>query len=170
MNNDEIEDLSNKVRTQATALLKRTNLEKTLSDFGDVFIHGSYPLNIMYSPDIDIVVKTSDPQTASLSALDRLLKLRQFQKYEYGDFVTFPIANRPQGFIIVLKTTIERVKWELEIWFLRSNEEQMSSYNWVKERLTEAKRLEILKAKHERQISGKSKHLLSSYDLYKQIL
>jgi hypothetical protein len=48
--------------------------------------------------------------------------------------------------------------------------EQMDNYHWVKERLTQDKRLEILKAKHQRKISGQSKHQLSSGELYKKIL
>lgn len=82
----------------------------------------------------------------------------------------FPLAKRPRGFIIVLKTRVKRVKWELEIWFLKSFKEQLDNYHWIKTRLTEDKRLQILKAKHQREISGQSKHQLSSGELYKKTL
>lgn len=167
---EEIVSHSNKIKMQADYIMESTNLISTLGAFGNVFVHGSYPLNIMYGPDIDIVVTTDDIRNASLDAFKKLVELRQFQKFEYGDFVKFPREKRPQGYIIVFKTTVEDIKWEIEIWFLNSSAKERENFEWLKERINENTRKEILKAKHLREATGKTKHQLSSHELYKQIL
>jgi len=161
---------SNKIKTQADYIMESTNLVSTLEEFGEVLVHGSYPLDIMYSADIDIVVTAEDIRAVSLNAFKTLIELRQFQKFEYGDFVKFRRENRPQGYIIVLKTTVEDIKWEIEIWFLTSSVKEYNNFQWLKERINASARKKILEAKHLREVTGKTKHQLSSYELYKQIL
>ena len=170
MTTQEIKKYSQKIKLQADDILKDTTLIETLNEFGKVDIIGSYPLDIMYNPDIDIVVETKDTREKSLKAITKLLELRQFQKYEYGDFVKFPRIKRSKGFIIVLKTTVEDIKWEIEIWFLEATKEQVDQLNWISERLTTSNKEKILEAKDLRENSGQSKHQLSSYEIYNQIL
>ena len=170
MTDDELRKYSKRTKAQADHILTSTNLIHTLEAFGNVFINGSYPLDIMYGPDLDIIVATDDIRASSQKAIKKLIEQENFKRYEYGDFVKFPQEKRPQGYIVALKTTVENVEWEIEIWFLPSFKKERDYLLWVKEKLNETTRLKILKAKHERNISGKSKHDLSSFEIYKQIL
>ncbi len=170
MTDDELREYSKKIKTQADRILTSTNLVRTLEAFGDVFINGSYPLDIMYDPDLDVIVAADDIRASSQNSIKKLIEQENFKRYEYGDFVKFPREKRPQGYIVALKTTVENVEWEVEIWFLPSFEKERNYLLWIKERLNKTTRMKILKAKHERNKSGKTKHDLSSFEIYKQVL
>lgn len=170
MTDDELREHSKTIKAQADHILSSTKLIHTLEAFGNVFVNGSYPLDVMYGPDLDIIVATDDIRTASQNAIRTLIGQENFQRYEYGDFVKFPREERPRGYIVALKTTVENVEWEVEIWFLSSFDEERDSLLRIKEKLNKTMRKKILRAKHERDISGKTKHDLSSFEIYKQVL
>lgn len=167
---NEIIRKSKHTKQVADKILKSTNLINILSKFGDTKIIGSYKYNLMYGPDLDIIVETAKPRISSFNALTELIQTESFAKYEYGDFVKFPIVNRPHGYIIVLKIEVERVKWEIEIWFLSKNEYPQSDLDSLMANLTENQIVKILKLKHERDESGINKNNLSSMEIYNKVL
>ncbi|HRZ30436.1 MAG TPA: hypothetical protein P5274_02095, partial [Candidatus Paceibacterota bacterium] len=159
------------VKTNADKILSGTNLVDILSGFGQVKMRGAYDLDLMYGPDIDIVVLNDNPRESSVKALQKLIDLRLFQKYEYGDFEKFKRAKRPESFIIVLKVEHENVKWEIEIWFLKDiDKEEIEFIDKLKKILTPEVRLEILRQKDEREKGGLDKHKLSSFEIYQTFL
>ena len=87
MNIQDIRNHSITTKKAAEQILEGTGIEKTLSKHGDFFVGGSFALNLMYGPDIDIVAESNNPRDSSLKVLKELLNTRHFQKYEYGDFV-----------------------------------------------------------------------------------
>ncbi|MFA5870285.1 MAG: hypothetical protein WC842_00105 [Candidatus Paceibacterota bacterium] len=162
---------SKKIKKYATEILKRTDVVNILSEFGVVEIGGAYDLDVMYDPDIDICVVCENPRCASVAALNRLVDLRLFQKYEYGDFEKFKRENRPEGFIIVLKLEHKKVKWEIEVWFLKcSNRIEKEFHCALKKSLDLKMKLKILKQKEVRETRGLNKHQLSSFSIYKTLL
>lgn len=170
MDAQKIKKHSENKRRQAKTLLQSTNLLDTLKKFGNVHLIGSYPLDIMYGPDIDVVVESKNIRKSSVDALKEIVDKKLFRKIEYGDFVKFPMEKRPKGYILVLKATIENIKWEIEVWFLEDVSNQLRHYEFLKSKITKQNRIEILKAKHLRATSNTSKHALSSFEIYKQIL
>lgn len=170
MQYQEIEQHSIKIKRQATYLLESTGLINILNKYGKSTVIGSYPLDIMYGPDIDIIVESSDIRKASVDALNEIVKASLFQKLEYGDFVKFPREKRHNGYIIVLKALVENIKWEIEIWFLSDVKDQLEQFNYLKDHLNSDNRKKILEAKHLRATSDISKHNLRSFEIYKQIL
>lgn len=170
MDTNELLQFSKNTKRQADILLQSTNLLDILKEFGDVHIIGSYPLDIMYGPDIDILVETQDTRNNSMKALQKIVEKEIFRKIEYGDFVKFPIEKRPKGYILVLKAEVEGIKWEIEVWFLEDVSKQLEYNELLKSKINEDNRIEILKAKHERETSNTSKHNLSSYEIYKQVI
>jgi hypothetical protein len=166
----ELQDHSEYTRNQASAILQSTNLLDILKKYGEVHLIGSYPLNVMYGPDIDIIVVSKNIRKSSIDALNEIIEKKLFRKIEYGDFVKFPMEKRPMGYILVLKIVVEKVKWEIEVWFLEDASDQLNYHKLLESKLTEQTRTKILKAKHLRETSNLSKHALSSYEIYKQIL
>ena len=157
---------SKKQRIKAAKLIKETNILKILKQVGKPSIFGSYEHDLMYDPDIDINVKCRNPRESSLKALELFLKDRNFQKFQFGDFVKFKRAKRPSGYIICLQKNIEKTKREIEIWFFSKEKE-----DYLKnKKITKTQKIEILKAKHKRATEKSSKHNLSSYQIYKKIL
>lgn len=170
MNLNEIVSKSKKTKQSADKILSTTSLISILSKFGNAEIIGSYKYDLMYGPDLDIIVETDNPKTSSFNALVKLIQSELFAKYEYGDFVKFPKNNRPHGYILVLKIDLEGVRWEIEIWFLDTKERPQNDLDSLLMNLTENQKSEILKLKHEREKSGINKNNLSSMEIYKKVL
>ncbi|MFC1789958.1 hypothetical protein ACFLZP_00570 [Patescibacteria group bacterium] len=124
----------------------------------------------MYGPDIDIIVETKNIRESSVNALQQIVEKRLFRKIEYGDFVQFPMEKRPEGYILVLKAVVGGVKWEIEVWFLEDASKQLNYNNFLKSKITEQNRIKILEKKYLRDTSNTSKHKLSSYEIYEQVL
>ncbi len=170
MNTKDLEEYSKNIKKQAEALLQSTNLLDILKKFGDVHLIGSYVLDVMYGPDIDIVVETKNIRKSSLDALQEIIEKQLFRKVEYGDFVKFPMEKRPRGYILVLKAIVEKINWEIEIWFLNDVSKELNYYKFLESKITEQNRIKILRAKNLRNTSKINKHSLSSYEIYEQIL
>jgi len=152
------------------ALLNKTDLINILSKFGNVIIGGSFKYNIMWGADIDIIVICQNTRKSSLEALNKVIKSKLAQKYEYGDFVTFKRDKRPESYILNLILPFNDRKWEIEIWFFKEEpNEQKEIDDLMKNKLTEKNKLEILKMKEERENNGLSKHSLSSVEIYKKV-
>lgn len=161
---------SEEIKREADNILKNTELLKILGKFGIPHVVGSYAMNLMYHPDIDIVVETNDLRAASMDALRALVEGGNFEKIEYGDFVKFSRANRPNGYIIVLRTTRGDVRWEIEVWFLSNATKEENEVSRICALLTPGLKETILEFKrqvHERNIS---KHQISSSDIYHAVL
>lgn len=166
----DVAKFSQKTKLEAEDLLKYGGVIKVLSKYGKVVITGSYKYDLMYGPDIDLVVLTDKPEENSFLAFLEFLKQRKFQKYQLGDFLKFPRKDRPKDIIVVLIHEYKGRKWEIEIWFKKS----LSSDDLYSERLiskaTEKQRETILELKHQREVSGVLKHQLDSARIYKGVL
>lgn len=170
MDLNKIIEKSNRTKQIADRILVSTNLVETLSKFGKTEVIGSYKYDLMYGPDLDIVVETDQPRISSFNALSTLIQTELFAKYEYGDFVKFPRTNRPNGYIIVLKIEVDHVKWEIEIWFLNKSEISHDNLEELIKNMTDSQRDEILELKNEREESGLDKNNFSSVEIYKKVL
>ena len=167
---DKILKLSVERRKQAEKILLDGNVIPTLIKYGEPEIIGSFALDVMYDPDIDIVVLTKNPQKSSLDSLKDFINQRKFQKYEYGDFVKFKRINRPQGFIVNLHSNTINLKWEVEIWFLKSIAKEKTLNTLLKNEIDENKQNQILHLKHKRATNKLSKYDLSSMDIYRKVI
>lgn len=133
---------SEEVKRTAKEILTGTGLLDTLATFGATHVIGSYAMDLMYHPDIDVIVETEDPHTASVGALNALVAGGCFEKIEYGDFVKFPRVNRPNGYILILKTTRGSVRWEIEVWFVTDSKREQEDVSCACTLLTpESKRI-----------------------------
>ncbi len=162
--------LSAERRKQAEKILLEGKVIPTLMKYGEPEIIGSFALDVMYNPDIDIVVLTPNPQQSALGALNDFISQKRFQKYEYGDFVKFKRANRPQGFIINLHSHTTSPKWEIEIWFLKSITKEQRLHMRLKNKINDTNRNQILQLKQRRATRKLSKHDLSSMDIYRKAI
>lgn len=162
---------SQKIKSTADEILHKTDLKKVLEKFGQVFLTGSYKYDLMWDPDIDVSVVTDNPREASRLALQKLIDLQLFQKYQYGDFVNFRMDNRPNSYIINLKLPYANQRWEIEIWFFNNNSKnQHKTDELIKTKINDKNKLTILEAKKNRSENKISKHQLSSHKIYQNIL
>lgn len=161
---------SKQTRIKAEKILTRTNLVGLLSKYGDVRIGGSYFTDLMYGPDIDITVVTKTPRESALNFLREVMKRKYFQKYQYGDFETFPREHRPKDHIVVLILPLKNVKWEIEVWFSKKHYQNQIKLEEKLKNLPLKTKLKIIKLKAQRDKSGKDKYVLPSFQIYKNFV
>lgn len=171
MDISEIKSRSKETKKTAERILEETGVVETLSPYGKVSIGGSYALDLMYGPDIDITVECKNPREASAECLNSFVKDSKFQKYEYGDFVKHPRENRPAGYIVNLRNVFDDRMWEVEIWFFESiNREDEEYIGEINRQLTDELRERILLIKNQREEKKITKHILSSVKIYDAVL
>ncbi len=161
---------SQKTKQEAEALLKYGNVLDVLSKYGEVAPTGSFKYDLMWGPDIDLFVITDKPHEASKNALKDLIEQGKFQKYQLGDFIKFPLKNRPQGMIVVLVHEFEGRRWEIEIWFQESLPESNKNFDKLLAGISKEQRKTILNLKYQKELGGLSKQELDSAAIYKGVL
>ena len=160
---------SQKTKGQADELLEYGKVKEVLSKYGKVVFTGSYKYDLMYGPDIDLVVITDDPEKASYQAFLEFIDQRKFQKYQLGDFSRFPHKDRPKAIIIVLIHEYKGRRWEIEIWFKKTLTSDIQLEELISHATKEQRKL-ILQLKQQRGTAGTSKHKLDSVSIYKGVL
>jgi hypothetical protein len=170
MDIEQIRAHSKKIKTQADALLKQLDLITILSAFGTPHIIGSYATDLMYNPDLDIIVTSDHPRASSVAALHTIVGKQMVQKLEYGDFITFKRDERPEGCIIVLRAETEGIKWEIEIWFLESAAKGEKDVEHINSMATTRMRDTILEFKHLVSQENISKHVIASPNIYEAVV
>lgn len=161
---------SRKTKQEADTLLKYGAVLDVLSKYGEVVISGSYKYDLMWGPNIDLVVLSDKPEVASLQAFNDFAKQRNFRKYQLGDFIKFPMEGRPQGFIVVLIHEFEGRKWEIEIWFKESLSDDEKHFEKLLSTASSEQRKSILELKKQREDGGLSKHKIDSATIYKGVI
>lgn len=165
------EEYSQKIKTDAEELLKTTDLVKVLSEYGEVKIGGSYKYDLMWGPDIDMVVVCKNPREMSVKALDKIVELRLAQKFEYGDFVKFKREHRPESYIVNMILPFNDQKWEAEIWFFENYpDSQKEMDELIEKRLNGDNKKIILEMKKCRDNQGMDKYKINSAEIYKKVL
>jgi hypothetical protein len=161
--------LSNSLHEDADALLKKTDLIKKLSKYGEVYISGSYDLGLMMDGDIDLfIINKNIDKKKSVGILNNLIAEDDFNGYLYFDWTKRKHIGFPKGYYIGLKTNFRDRKWKIDIWLVndiyKPTEKLMS---FIKLNLNEKNKKTILALKYK----VKTKNLdLRSSDIYKKVL
>ena len=161
---------SQNTKIEAGEIIKMNKVIEMLNEFGEVRFGGSYFLDLMYGPDIDIEVKNDNPAESARMFFNKILDQQLFQKQEFGNFEKFERKNRPKAFIVVCKLEYKNRKWEIEIWFKKEfNQDNILFENRIL-KLSDEKKLLILKEKQNRENFGLDKFKLSSFEIYSKII
>lgn len=160
---------SKQVYEDAKSLLENTEIINTLSNLGTVYLVGSYAANLMWDPDIDIVVITDSPQESAIRAINDLARKEKFQKLEFGDFKNHPKKNRPKSFIVNACKEWRNEEWEIETWFVTELGDKLEIIEKLNN-LNNKDRKSIIEKKRQRSLSGNTKHDLSSWEIYQDYI
>ncbi len=139
------------VKKDADLLLKKSGLLSLLSKYGDVFIRGSYELDLMVDGDIDIyIVNNKFNKNLAVKALNELIIKNDFRGYMFYDFVKRRRKGFPKGYYLGAKTRFKSKKWKIDIWIMgEMDKESDRLINFVKKNATEKNKETILKIKKE---------------------
>jgi hypothetical protein len=148
-NYNELSLITKKFKKEADLILKKSDLIKSLSNYGDVYIRGSYELDLMLDGDIDIyVINKKINKDLVIKVLNNLIKDEKFNGYFFYDFYKKTRKNFPKGYYVGLKTMQNKKRWKVDIWFMERMDRQSDNLiNSVKEKMNEKTRRQILKLK-----------------------
>ncbi len=164
-----LEQRSRELRQDANQLLNDSGVIKVLSKFGDVSFTGSYALNLMHDPDIDIRVINPDMTKAQVvAALQEVIDLNFFNGHMFYDWVNFSKPEFPEGYYLGLKDTYHDRHWKLDIWFTKKEDPaERDIVNFVTKKLTDNTRQHILSLKAKR---TQVKSDIPSHKIYDAVL
>ena len=164
-----LEQRSRELRQDANQLLADSGVVKVLSKYGEVSFTGSYALNLMHDPDIDIrVINPKMTKEQAIAALTDLINLNFFNGHMFYDWINFSKKGFPQGYYLGLKDTYHDRRWKIDIWFTKkANPMEREITDFVKGALTEETRQHILALKAKRH---QTKTDLPSHEIYYAVL
>jgi len=160
---------SAELKIEAEALLKKLRLLEFLKRYGQVFVRGSYELDLMAEGDVDIyVVNNKLNKDLAVDALNKLIKKNQCRGYLFYDFVQRRKSGFPKGYYLGIKTRFKKIKWNMDIWFMPEMDKKSDRLmNFVKNNLTAENKRKILAIKFE---IKKNKLDIPSYLVYLGVL
>ncbi len=162
-------EISKTVKKEADLLLEKSALLDFLANYGEVFIRGSYELDLMIDGDIDIyVVNNKLDKNLAIKVLNKLIMKNFFRGYLFYDFVEWRKKGFPNGYYLGAKTKFENKKWNMDIWFMREMDKESDEFmNFVKKNINDQNKEIILKIKKE----CKNKQLnIPSYLIYLAVI
>lgn len=161
--------ISKSLHLDADSLLKKSNLINKLSKYGEVFISGSYKLDLMIDGDIDIfIINRNINKEKSVGILNDLIVDGYFNGYFYYDWMKRQRTGFPRGYYIGLKTNFKDIKWKVDIWLIKDIYKPAEKLmKFVQANLNEKNKKLILDLKYK----AKNKNLnLRSSEIYLKVL
>ena len=169
--------LSRELKKQARSLIDSWGLGEILDQYGRVFYTGSYYLNTMVYPDLDVqILMESEPFSITsffeigmrLSMLDDVLSLK------FDNFLTRQIDPLPIGLYWGIKTAIgsaER-KWKIDLWAKdrQSCETHIKMMKCIRDAMDNDQRKLIIDIKHSLLTPEGRTPVLSGYHIYQAVL
>lgn len=109
---------SEDLKKDADLVIARTKINELLSKLGKVTFVGSYALNLLYRPDIDIFVQSSDCSRKKAVELTKVfLDSDFFQTVGFADWSKRTPPNGVTGFYWELIHYSDKYQWKFDIWY-----------------------------------------------------
>lgn len=166
--------LSDKLQKEADEVINQCRLLSVLDTIGKVKFVGSYALNLMYRPDIDIFcLNTMCSKEVALSTTKQFLDSNMFQTVGFANCNDYQCNNGPTGYYWELIYEYNQRKWKFDIWYTtESNYPTLKKTAVLKSKLKENSeaRGKILQLKDQYFIEGKYTNEMNGYKIYEEIL
>jgi hypothetical protein len=162
------------LKKEAEILLKETSIVPIFSSLGKVNFVGSYQLNTMYRPDIDLIVIAEKPKRQkAVEITSKLLKSNNFQTVGFADCFNFKKKNTPKGFYWELVVPRFGKNWKFDVWYTTADEDYSIEPTKRFEQLLKEKppaRETILKVKQTFFNGTKYRHGITGPQIYTAVL
>ncbi len=107
---------SKKIKSQADKILKESGIVNILKEYGKVKFAGSYVLNTMVRPDLDLLIirKKYDTQKAKEVFL-KIFNLNYFHELAWVNGVDFKLVPPFPDIYFQARINVDAVEWKLDI-------------------------------------------------------
>ena len=170
-------EIAHQLRREADALLFDGGIDALLRQHGDVFYAGSYTLDLMAWPDIDlnlIVPEENDPISAAEELASSFIKRDKTASVRFERNLHKRFPDLPKGLYLGVKLDIgQRSRpWKLDIWIVNDQESNKTKKKTaeIRRMLTPLKREVILSWKQKLMTPKGRTPSFSGYWLYQAIL
>ncbi len=163
-----------KIKQEAEELLKATNLQKLLEEYGRVDLGGSFSYNLMVDRDLDfgVAVKEVTPEIRA-----KIASTFASQSWSYGinitDRINFePLSNlgAPRGLYLGLTIPFPKERWNIDVWFTVGDRLPEDKMGQMISNATQDQKDIMLQIKYELMRSEKKEKGITSAEVYKAVL
>ena len=157
------------IKKEANNLLNSCNLLNSFYSCKNIYVRGSYELDLMVAKDIDIyVVGKNINRGFSIKILNKFIKENKFNGYIYYDYSKAIREGFPKGYYIGLKTFYNNNWWKIDIWLINKMDKKSDNFmKYIKENIDDNKKKIILKLKY---YSQEKKMNIPSYAIYNAVI
>lgn len=159
---------SKQVKREADEILAQGKVLEVLQKYGEVLIKGSYAIDLMLSPDIDInIIGPEAGREQAIAALNDFIKGDYFGSYHLYDWFKERKDVFPEGYYVGLQKVIEKKKWKIDIWFLKQEDQRSANIMKKLTSIDDRTKELILELK---QYRSEKDFRLNSYRIYEAVL
>lgn len=166
---------------KATDFIKNAAFFQAMCSLGEVIFTGSYALDIMTWPDIDVQLKlgnTSNALQALAHLSEILLQDPKTIRFQYVNFKDYPRSTLPKGLCIGAQISDSALKelnqsyWKIDFWILEEKdfEQNKEFMAQLKEKMTPAHKKLIMHYKEDWTQRWGRPPQLASYFLYQAVV
>jgi hypothetical protein len=142
---------SDEVKKEADKILSESKLLEILSQYGDVRVTGSYPLNTMLRPDLDVYAVTEKNDSEKMfQVMEKIIRGNYFEEVVLVNHEDFHKGDGWKGFYIQPKVTLGDRRWKLDVWLMEERDFRPYTQEFlelIKDEPDSQKRLAILELK-----------------------
>jgi len=109
---------SEDLKKDADLIIRKTRIKDILKKLGKVIFVGSYALNLLYRPDIDIFIQSKNClRKRAIKITKVFLDSGLFQTVGFADWTKRQPPNGPSGFYWELIHYSSKYKWKFDVWY-----------------------------------------------------
>ncbi|MBI2109486.1 MAG: nucleotidyltransferase domain-containing protein [Parcubacteria group bacterium] len=145
---------SKRIKAQADRILKESGIIEILKTYGEVKIGGSYALNVMLRPDLDLfVIAEKHDWNKVLDIQSKIMKTKYFREFDFVNWVDFKTNEEDflPGYYFQPWVPIDDQLWKIDVWlFTQECDKSAENTEYFKKLLKksdESKRIAILEIK-----------------------
>jgi hypothetical protein len=118
-------DRAGALKRAADELLRETGVIDIFAALGAVHLVGSYRLDVMYRPDIDLVVTADElHRDAAVATTKQLLDVGQFQTVGFANWTSHHNPDGARGYYWELRSFRGDDWWKVDTWYTKPEDDR----------------------------------------------
>src|SRR3989344_2525844 len=112
---------SKRIKEQADRILKESGILDILKDYGEIIIGGSYALDLMLRPDLDLFVITQEHDWNKVLKISAdIMRSKYFRELAFVNWIDFKDKNIDtlKGYYFQPWVALEDQLWKMDLWLI----------------------------------------------------
>src|SRR5258706_3801423 len=163
---------SREIKNQAEKILNGSKLIEALSKYGEVKFTGSYPLDVMVRPDLDVyAIAKENSKDRMLEVIHDIFSSFYFEEIRFTNYLDFHKEQDDlKGYYIQPHIKIGENKWKLDIWLMTEDRYKPYTEHFLdllnKDIHADEKRLMIIELKNHYREGQKYRNNINGKTIY----